>query len=540
MHSKDSTLNDLLTSRLTLLDQPEHRELLAASRFGLEKEGLRVDGSGRLAATSHPAALGSALTNSRITTDYAEALLEFITSPHPKHEGMLAEMADIHRFATAHLPGDEVIWNQSMPARLPADADIAIGWYGTSHTGMLKHVYRRGLALRYGKAMQCIAGIHYNFSFGEALWPLLEDENAPTAERDPIAHQSARYVALIRNFTRYSWLLMYLFGASPALHAGFLRGRPHALETFDADTLYLPHATSLRMSDLGYQNKAQSALAPCYNDLSTYLQSLFGAVSQSWPEYEKYGTIRDGEWVQLNTNVLQIENEYYSSIRPKRVAQRGERPLRALAARGIQYLEVRCLDIDPFVPVGIELETSRFLEIFLLYCALERSAPFVDNGRCRRSANNFGTVVKAGRQPGLMLEREGEPVSLRAWGGDLLNRFDACADLLDRVHGGGTYRAAVAAQRVKLDEPDATPSARLLAGMREQGASFIEYSLAQSRAHADALRAQSLPEATQAAFVAQAAASLAEQARIEAADTGDFASYVARYESGLGALASAA
>ncbi len=530
-------MSDLFSRRLALLGEHANLSLLSQCLHGIERECLRVDESGQLALSGHPAALGSALTNGQITTDYSESLLEFITATSVDPGETLAELDRIHRFVYSKLDG-EYLWSPSMPGPLPDEQTIPIARYGSSHIGQLKYVYRKGLALRYGKTMQCIAGIHYNFSLPEQLWAVLQEaEGDGRSARD---YQSSRYIALIRNFRRYSWLLMYLFGASPALDKNFMRGGPHQLQELDAETLYLPYATSLRMSDLGYQSEAQAGLTPCYNDLASYTDSLRQAVGTPYPPYVDIGTKKDGEWLQLNTNVLQIENEYYSSIRPKRVAQRGERPLRALAARGIQYLEVRCLDIDPFVPVGIELETSRFLEIFLLYCALERSAPFVDNGRCRRSANNFGTVVKAGRQPGLMLEREGEPVSLRAWGGDLLNRFDACADLLDRVHGGGTYRAAVAAQRVKLDEPDATPSARLLAGMREQGASFIEYSLAQSRAHADALRAQPLPEATQAAFVAQAAASLAEQARIEAADTGDFASYVARYESGLGALASAA
>jgi len=525
-------LSDLLTTRLTLLDQPAHHPLIAGSQIGLEKEGLRVDPQGHLALTPHPAALGSALANPRITTDYSEALLEFITAPHRSHAAMLAEMEDIHRFAYAHL-GDELVWNQSMPALLPDEASIPIAWYGKSNTGMLKHVYRRGLARRYGKAMQCIAGIHYNFSFAESLWPLLADENAGDARQSSADHQSTRYVAMIRNFTRYSWLLMYLFGASPAISAGFLQGRPHALERFDADTLYLPHATSLRMSDLGYTSTAQAELTPCYNDLPTYLDSLFGAVSRPWPAYEKIGTIQNGEWVQLSTNVLQIENEYYSTIRPKRVARRGERPLRALASRGVQYVEVRCMDIDPFIATGIEARTSRFLEEFMLFCALEKSPLFPDAGRCVRSADNFGRVVKQGREPGLMLARDGEPVSLRAWGHELLDRIDACADLLERARGTTGYRDDVRAQRAKLDDADTTPSARLLAAMRESGASFVEFTLQQSRQHAAHFRQHPLGGAERAAFEEQAAGSLADQVALEASESGDFGAFVAAYHAGL-------
>ena len=238
--------------------------------------------------------------------------------------------------------------------------------------------------------MQCIAGIHYNFSLPERLWPLLRQaEGSELSERD---YQSAAYIALIRNFRRYSWLLMYLFGASPALDAGFLRGRPSQLERLDEHTLYLPYATSLRMSDLGYQNNAQAGLTPCYNDLQSYIDSLRQAVSTPYPPYEKVGTKQDGEWVQLNTNILQIENEYYSSIRPKRVTYTGERPVQALAARGVQYVEVRCLDINPFLPLGIDLDEARFLDAFLLFCAFSDS-PLL-NGECSDATDNFLAVVR--------------------------------------------------------------------------------------------------------------------------------------------------
>ncbi|KAG0774457.1 hypothetical protein G6F22_014041 [Rhizopus arrhizus] len=291
-----------------------------------------------------------------------------------------------------------------MPATLPAEADIPIAWYGKSNTGMLKHVYRRGLAERYGKTMQCIAGVHYNFSLAEDLWSVLDTQPGSVQDR-----RSRGYIGLIRNFTRYSWLLMYLFGAAPALASDFLRGREHPLERLGDHTLYLPYATSLRMSDLGYQNKAQSQLKLCYNDLDTFLGRLYDAVTQPWPDYQKLGTHRNGEWIQLNTNVLQIENEYYSSIRPKRATGRCERPITALAERGVQYVEVRCLDIDPDSPVGIDANTSRFVDAFLLYCTASDSPFFPANGYCQRSADNFSTVVKEGRKPGLMLDREGQP-----------------------------------------------------------------------------------------------------------------------------------
>ncbi|ARP88040.1 glutamate--cysteine ligase [Bordetella genomosp. 9] len=518
-------MTDIDARRLARLDA--NRELLARTLRGIEKEGLRVDAGGHLASTPHPAALGSALTHERITTDYSEALLELITGTHDNVAGLIGELEDVHRFVYANLDG-ELIWNQSMPAALPDEADIPIAWYGTSNTGMLKHVYRRGLAYRYGKTMQCIAGVHYNFSLDDRIWPLLELPGGNDQDR-----RSAGYIALIRNFTRYSWLLMYLFGAAPALSKDFLRGRSHPLQTLDADTLYLPYATSLRMGDLGYQNKAQSQLKPCYNDLSTFLQRLHAAVTMPWPAYEAIGTHRDGQWVQLNTNILQIENEYYSSIRPKRATGRCERPITALAERGVQYVEVRCLDIDPFQPVGIAAETSRFVDAFLLFCAASDSPFFDEQGFCSRSADNFSRVVNEGRKPGLELARDGKAIALRVWGKELLDRILPYAEVLDAAYGGQAYRQAVAAQAVKLDETDATPSARLLEDLRRTGASFLQYTLEQSRRHAEALRATPLPADKTAAYNAMARDSLQAQAAIEASDTVDFDTYVLRYHQAL-------
>ena len=371
-----------------------------------------------------------------------ESLLEFITPAEADPAETLADLERIHRFAYSKL-GDEYLWSPSMPCPLPAEEDIPIARYGKSNIGTLKYVYRQGLALRYGKTMQCIAGIHYNFSLPEALWPVLQAAEGDTSHTGD--YQSASYIALIRNFRRYSWLLMYLFGSSPVLDASFLRGRQHELQQLDADTLYLPWATSLRMSDLGYQNNAQAGLTPCHNDLSSYTSSLRQAVSTPYPAYVSAGTKKDGVWQQLNTNVLQIENEYYSSIRPKRVTHSGERPIQALLSRGVQYVEVRCLDINPFKPVGIDLEEARFLDAFLLFCAFEDS-PTLAGPECRDCTGNFLKVVKEGRRPGLHLQRNGEAVLLQEWAGQLLERIALAADLLDRGVAQQPHHSALQAQ----------------------------------------------------------------------------------------------
>ncbi|MES2258795.1 MAG: glutamate--cysteine ligase [Pseudomonadota bacterium] len=520
-------MSNLLTRRLALLADEQHRAVLGGGLRGIERETLRVDPTGHLAATPHPAPLGAALTHPEITTDYAETLLEFITPAEHDIAVTLAKLDAIHRFSYTKL-GNEMLWSQSMPCQLPGEDEIDIAWYGSSNLGMLKHVYRRGLALRYGKAMQCIAGIHYNYSLDEQLWRVLA-ENEPCAHKlSAKAFQSESYFATIRNFRRYSWLLMYLFGASPALSSSFLRGRAHKLDKLSDDTLFLPYATSLRMSDLGYQNDAQSGLSPHENSLDSYVATLTRAVNQPYAPYAEIGTKRDGEWVQLSTNVIQIENEYYSTIRPKRVIRTGERPIQALCSRGVQYIEVRCMDVDPFEPVGISLETGRFLDAFLLFCALEES-PTISEEQGRVYTENFARTVKEGRRPGLTLCQDGADVSLRAWGEQLLERIRPVAELLDRQRGDSAHADSLAAQAIKLADAERTPSAHVLRELRANGGSFTAFGLRQSEAHAAYFRSHP-PGADEAAyFDALAATSLAEQAELERTQTGSFDDYVKAY-----------
>ena len=522
-------MSELLNRRLALLGERDHLSLLEQCLHGIERECLRVTGEARLAQTPHPEELGSALTNEQITTDYSESLLEFITPALADPADTLASLDKIHRFAYCKL-GNEYLWSPSMPCPLPAEEDIPIAYYGTSNIGKLKYVYRQGLALRYGKTMQCIAGIHYNFSLPESLWPVLKQaEGFVGTDRD---YQSLAYIAMIRNFRRYSWLLMYLFGASPALDAGFLRGRSHSLEQFDADTLYLPYATSLRMSDLGYQSNAQAGLTPCYNDLDSYIDSLRKAVATPYAPYVEIGTHKDGEWVQLNTNILQIENEYYSNIRPKRVTYTGERPIQALMARGVQYVEARCLDINPFLPTGIDLTEARFLDAFLLYCALNES-PLFETNECGNATSNFLSVVKEGRRPGLQLQRRGEAVGLKEWANELLEKIAPLAALLDRSHGGDSHAKALDEQLAKVKDSSLTPSAQVLASMTEHKESFAQFSMRQSQAHAEFFRGQPLSKEDQAGFEDAARKSLVQQSELEQNEVGDFDVFVGSYQASI-------
>jgi glutamate--cysteine ligase len=526
-NTTSSRTTDTLLHSLSVLTSGPQRDALTSGLRGIEKESLRVTHEGQLALTPHARELGSALTHPSLTTDYSEALLELITPAEHDIALTLEKLDTLHRFVYTELDG-EILWNNSMPGLLPdTDDGIPIARYGSSNIGKLKYVYRVGLALRYGRTMQCIAGIHYNYSLNEEVWRQLHADQQSTA--NAVDFQSDRYLALIRNFRRTNWLLMYLFGASPALDRRFIRDRQHSLDTFDADTLYRPYATSLRMSDLGYSNTtAQAALHADYNTLPGYLDALAKAVSQPYPAYEAIGTQRDGEWVQINTNVLQIENEFYSTIRPKRVTYPGERPLHALAARGVQYVEVRCMDIDPFEPTGISLESSRFLDAYLLVCALEDSAPLPPDAY-NEANQNFSRVTMEGRKPGLELTRDGQPIAMADWAEQLLSRIDAAAATLDTLHGSDAHARAVATQRAKLADVSLTPSARVLQTMREKQQSFLAFGLEQSEAHAAYFRSRPLDPEQMKTFTELAAQSLAEQEKLEQEEVGSFDAFVAAY-----------
>lgn len=496
--------------------------MLRSLQRGIEKESLRVRPDGTLASTPHPVALGSPLTHPHITTDFSESQLELITGVHTNVESCLEELREIHQFVYRHI-GDETLWCASMPCILPADKDIPIGRYGNSNVGRAKTVYRNGLSHRYGSRMQTISGIHYNFSVPEKAWPLLQQAAGTSG---PVqTFQDAAYFSLIRNFRRHSWLLLYLFGASPAVCNSFVAGRDHGLTQLVPGILYLPWATSLRMSPLGYQSAAQGSLAVSYNDLDTYAHSLSDALTQPYPDYEKIG-IRDGDgYRQLSTSLLQIENEFYGTIRPKRPIRPGERPLHALRERGVEYVEVRLMDLDPFCPIGITAAIIRFLDIFLLHCLLSDS-PADTPAEIAVLARNQLLVARQGRDPDVRLATGNHSLSPAEWGGELLRECEPIADALDAAHRGSAYRDALAAAAGALRTPSSTPSARVLQEMAQNyGNSFSRFALACSLQYRKELLNPSLPPAVQSRFESMAAESLQEQRRIEAADTVPFEVY---------------
>lgn len=507
---------------LAALRQPD---LLCGGLRGVEKECLRVTPDGHVAQTGHPVALGSALTHRYITTDYSEALIEFITPPQRSTAATLAFLADIHQFAWPAI-GTELFWPLSMPCRLRGEHDIPIARYGSSNVAGMKTVYRRGLGYRYGRYMQAIAGVHFNFSLPGDFWPAYA--GLGQAASDPLALKSVAYLDAVRNVRRMDWLLLYLFGSSPAACRSFLPDGGPGIRELDSETWFAPHATSLRMSDIGYKNASQAGIWISANSLEEYIADLTRAIHTPHPEFERIGLKVDGKWRQLNPNLLQIENEYYSTVRPKRSALSGERPTSALRRGGIEYLELRALDLDPFTPAGINERELRFAEVFLVYCLLWDSPP-VDPAEQGDIDFNHRTVARRGREPGLQLRRQGREVPMRTWAGEILRSMQEVAALLD---GGsdGACQAAVRECAALLAEPEATPSAQVLHELRAGGLGLADFGLALAAGYREHFR--SIDDAANLHYrllETEAEASLDRQCWIEEHDTLSFDEYLAAY-----------
>ncbi len=504
-----------------------HADSLRGMRRGLEKESLRIDAGGRLAQTPHPTGLGAALTHAQITTDYSEALLELITPALPSIAEALQHLDDLHAYVYRHLD-DEQLWPHSMPCLLGEDAAIPLAQYGSSNSGRMKTLYRHGLGLRYGRKMQTIAGIHYNLSFPDAFWQLRAAQQNWSGDLSTL--KSRDYFSLVRNFQRHSWLLLYLYGASPAVCASFLAGKQHPLmHSTSGHTLYLPYATSLRMSDIGYQNHVQAGLTVSYNDLPHYVRDLDRAIRTPHPDFMALGVLSaDGERQQISGNILQIENEYYGLIRPKRTVQRGERPALALQRRGVEYVELRCVDLDPFSPRGIDTVAAHFLEVFALHMLLMESPCFQAPERAILSENQR-RVVQEGRRPGLrLLDGQGEfDFHTRALA--LLEAMSVSAAALDRAYDEHGYSAALQAYRQRILEPERCLSARILTHLLPEQGSFFEFALQVAKDTRTHYLQQPLAAATASTLADLARRSLDDQRALEASDKIDLDAYLAAY-----------
>lgn len=525
-----TTLSDALQALAGHCQQSESISALTFHR-GVEREALRITRhDGRISQLPHPETLGSPLTHPSITTDYSESLMEFITQVHPNVEGVINELEDIHKVVNHELAKqNECLWPASMPCYLSSNDDVPIADYGKSNIGQLKRVYREGLSNRYGRIMQCIAGMHYNFSFDRQFWSFLEDYKGHhvLSSEQKQAFQSDSYFALIRNFRRNSWILSLLFGASPAIDESFLEKKPDSLSALGKSTWFGEQSTSLRMSDLGYQNKAQADLYVCYNEVSTYISTIKKALQTPYPDYQKIGVKIDNKYRQLNSNLLQIENEYYSDIRPKRLTQSGEHPSAALQARGVEYIEVRIMDLDPFSSIGMRSSTLYFIDVFLLYCMLRGDEP-LGSEECAALRTLQQEIAAHGRNLEADFNFGHGFVKLRDQAETVLNELHQVATFLSEKTGNAAYVESIEEQSKKLSNEDTLPAAQLL-NLYGKDQSFQSAMLSLAKEQQNTWTSSALPQELEQSFIQQAKASIAQKEAIEAADDLSFDDFLAAY-----------
>lgn len=516
-----------LKEYLSAFTQTPYLASLTGIGRGIEREALRVHENGELSQQPHSVELGSALSHPQITTDYAENLLEFITPVSHSPEQAIAQLQDIQKFTLSKLNG-ELLWPNSMPCFVGDEDQIPLAQYGKSNIGTMKTVYRQGLKNRYGSMMQVIAGIHFNFSFSEEFWHSLQKISGNTDELQTFI--SARYFALLRNYKRYCWLIPYLFGSSPLICGSFLQHKPQKLpfKKLPSGYLYLEYATSLRMSDLGYTSSSQAALRICYDSLDSYVDGVKTAINLPSEEFAKLGIKVEGKYQQLNSNVLQIENELYAPIRPKRVAKAGEKPSDALHKRGVEYIEVRALDVNPFVDTGISVEQIYFLDVFLTFCALKPNEK-LDCQNQKIYEKNMDEVVLHGRDPQLKLRDKGVDKSLPSWGREIFDELVDIAKILDLANETKNYSLSVERELAKINDPSLTPSAKLLSIAKDNKHSLTAFTLETAAKYRQEMLGRDYQYFDEAHFTASVTKSIEAQKAIEAADTMSFDDFLTDY-----------
>lgn len=502
---------------------------LTTLQRGIEKEGLRMADTGYSAKTPHPHALGSKLTHPYITTDYSENLLELITPPYATIDEALDMLTKLHILVHQSLENNEIMWALSMPCMLSdKDEDIPLADYGSSNIGKLKTLYRMGLGVRYGRKMQTIAGLHYNFSVGDELFKAWHETTDKSLNFNEFKND--KYLALIRNFKRLSPMVLYLTGASPSVCACFIKGKDHDLQplTDEKTSYYAPKATSLRMGRLGYTNSVQKDLDIRYNDLNDYIKGLQNAIRTPFDDFSAIGVDdKDSNPVQINDHILQIENEFYSPIRPKQITKSGQTPTDALAERGIAYIEFRAIDLDPYEPIGIGKNTACFLEILALYCLLTPSADLLPAEE-DEIAKNIETIVNNGRDETAEISVGGETLNFRDWLIGHLGEMKNIANLFDSHYQTFDYNNALTMMEQLASKSEFTPSARLIKDSLAYGSTWRAGKVLSDK-HRETLLNTPMSDDELKIFEEIAKQSWREQQTLENADDVAFYEYIQQY-----------
>lgn len=375
------------------------REDLLGGHFGIEREGLRCEISGKLALTPHPEVFGEKLRNPYITTDFSESQLELITPAMDTLEETYDFLSGLYDIAVMEI-GDEYIWPQSMPCIIPEDKKIPIARFCKCPPGVDAESYRQKLMLKYGGKKQLVSGIHYNFSFKESLIQKFHTAYAP--QLDTKSFKNSLYLKVTRNYLRYRWLIIYLLGSTSTMHETYVEACGKQLKKISSDSFSSDGALSYRNGDCGYQNK--TAIFPNYDSVGEHIASL--------ERFIKEGTIES-------------HKELYSQIRLK--AKDNGNLLESLQKDGICYLEYRSIDINPFDRAGISLNDLYFMQLFNLYLLFKEESDYT---LWQEEALENQKAIATHGQKELQLKKDGNLVLKEDWGMEMLQEMRELNDTL--------------------------------------------------------------------------------------------------------------
>lgn len=370
------------------LDGLNKKELLSG-RYGIERECLRVDKNGYLSMKPHPLELGKKEENKYITTDFSESQIEMITPPLSNVEDTYKFLNTLYDIVAMNI-GDEYLWPQSMPCIIPDDDKIPVAKYN----GEVKNTeYREMLLKKYGGKKQLISGIHFNFSFGddliEKLYKSSKYEGTIEEFKDDV------YLKTARNFLRYRWIIIYLFGGTAAIHHTYSENCKRNLKEFTEDSFSGEGAISYRNSDCGYKNKVK--IFPDYSSVERYVNSVKGFI---------------------DNKVISCHKELYSAVRIKPYDTANF--FDSLLSRGIQYLEFRCIDINPFEKCGISYDDLKFLQIFMVYLLVKEESKY-DNWQDDALKNE--NIISVNGQNDVYLMRDGIKIKKKLYAEEIIREI---------------------------------------------------------------------------------------------------------------------
>ena len=421
---------------LKIIKDESLEDYFIKANFGLEKENVRVTESGNLALTPHPKAFGDREKNAYIKTDFSESQLEMVTPVCNTLEEVYSFICNLNKVVSLEImKNGEFLWPQSNPPILPREEEIPIAKLSNRED----ELYRENLSYKYGKKKQVISGIHYNFSFKEEFIKLLYKELK--VEKDFREFKDDIYLRMARNFQKYHWLLIYLTGASPVFHESYIDEIKKDGEILGEDSYYIKDDTSLRNSSYGYKNKKDYYVS--YNSIGEYASDIKNLV-------------KDKE--------IQSIKEYYNPIRLKSLGS--EDMLESLLHKGIDYLEVRLLDLDPLSIQGVSKETLYLVHLFMIYTLLKENKEITYKDQ-EEFFKNHDMVALKGRNEDAVIHENGVPVLLKDKGREILSEMDEIVEIL--FSNNEEFKNVIKRALEKINNPHDIISEKLIKDIKEEG-----------------------------------------------------------------------